>query len=266
MQETAASAETIYQSVEQINSYAAEISELSIQGDEMSQDVHKRAVHMQEMTEKAAEKTQQMYEAVRKQSDEALQKANAVQKIKEMTDAITQISSQTNLLALNASIEAARAGEAGKGFAVVASEIGNLANQTLETVTNIDGIVKDVFDSVNNMESCLASSTEFLEKTVLSDYTEFREVSERYTDDAMVFRDSMERIRNSAEVMTETTESVTQAISGINTAVNEAANGVTDIAEKTTEMVGQVSAAHEDVDKNKTSLRDFEEVVDQFKL
>lgn len=266
MQETAASAETIYQSVEQINSYAAEISELSIQGDEMSQDVHKRAVHMQEMTEKAAEKTQQMYEAVRKQSDEALQKANAVQKIKEMTDAITQISSQTNLLALNASIEAARAGEAGKGFAVVASEIGNLANQTLETVTNIDGIVKDVFDSVNNMESCLASSTEFLEKTVLSDYTEFREVSERYTDDAMVFRDSMERIRNSAEVMTETTESVTQAISGINTAVNEAANGVTDIAEKTTEMVGQVSAANEDVDKNKTSLRDFEEVVDQFKL
>ena len=266
MEETAASTDTIYQSVAEINEYAEEISRLSIQGNDMSENVHQRAVRMQEMTQEATDRTRQMYETVRRQSDEALQQAKAVEKIKDMTNAITEISSQTNLLALNASIEAARAGEAGKGFAVVASEIGVLSNQTLETVTSIDGIVKEVFESVHNMGECLESSTDFLEKTVLTDYQEFKEVSEKYTDDANLFRDSMGRIKESVEVLTKNTENVTQAISGINTAVNEAANGITDIAQKTSEMVEKVSVSSENVDENKANLQQLDQVIRQFEL
>ena len=266
MQETAASTETIYQSVAQINGYAEEINQLSVQGDALSKAVRERAVHMQEITQTATDRTRQMYETVRQQTDEALVQAKAVEKIKEMTDAITEISSQTNLLALNASIEAARAGEAGKGFAVVATEIGNLANQTLETVTSIDGIVQEVFGSVRNMGQCLESSTNFLEKTVLSDYQEFKEVSGKYTEDANLFRDSMGKIKDSVEVLAETTGSVTQAVSGINTAVNEAASGITDIAQKTTDMVGQVAIAGENVEATKENKQHLDHVVGQFRL
>lgn len=64
--------------------------------------------------------------------------------INQVLSVITEIASQTNLLALNAAIEAAQAGDAGRGFAVVAEEIRKLAEDSRQSATRIEQLIKDV--------------------------------------------------------------------------------------------------------------------------
>ncbi len=151
-----------------------------------------------------------------------------------------RISSQTSLLALNASIEAARAGEAGKGFAVVATEIGNLANQTSETVADINNIVAEVNMVVRDMGTTLNDTTQFMENQVVPDYQAFYDVSNQYNDDSVAVKKSMTSIQESVVQLNETILLVTDGLEGISKTINESAIGVSDIAEKTASVVNRM--------------------------
>lgn len=88
----------------------------------------------------------------------------AVEEIGVTLNLINEISSSTNLLALNASIEAARAGEAGKGFAVVAQEVGNLANNTKESLNEVEAVIARVQNNVKEITSHVEENSGKLEK------------------------------------------------------------------------------------------------------
>ncbi|MBI5330614.1 MAG: CZB domain-containing protein [Betaproteobacteria bacterium] len=67
-----------------------------------------------------------------------------LQQIGDITNAVGELAQQSKMLALNASIEAAKAGDAGRGFAVVAEEVRDLAEQSRQATTQVQGILGEI--------------------------------------------------------------------------------------------------------------------------
>ncbi|GKU26787.1 methyl-accepting chemotaxis protein [Clostridium folliculivorans] len=117
-----------------------------------------------ELVSKGSEKIIQMDKQMNIISTAVTESVSTVTELQDNMDiinnflsSIVQIAEQTNLLALNAAIEAARAGESGKGFAVVADEVRKLAEESADTVKQINEVIntinnktKKVLESVQN--------------------------------------------------------------------------------------------------------------------
>ena len=125
----------------------------------------------------------------------AIDKLNALMKINEMANQIVQITKQTNLLSLNASIEAARAGDAGRGFAVVASEIGNLANSSSRTASEIQHLVEESNLSIEMVRECFNDIIQFMEKDVATEFESFVNLSKGYSTSVETIRSAFMRLR-----------------------------------------------------------------------
>lgn len=264
IQQSAATMETILKNVENVNRDVQEINEKSIQGSEVSKEVKLRAVELEEHTREANERTKEVYVDLKEKSEAALRQAEAVSRIHELIQTISSISAQTNMLAMNASIEAARAGEAGKGFAVVASQIGSLAGKTQVSADDIKKMVMEVEGAVESMESCISTSTDFLEHTVMQDYDEFREVGVHYRSDAGTFEEFMSTVHDLVNTLSKSMEEIVQSLDFIRQALNESTTGVSDMAEKTNELVEATSNAGELVNQSAKKIMQLEELVDQF--
>lgn len=266
MEETAATTETIFEDIRNIQNESKGINERSEEGSIRSKEIMNRANSLLLTTQTASNKTKEIYQSVQVKSDKAIADSKAVEKINVLTNAIMSISSQTSLLALNASIEAARAGEAGKGFAVVANEIGKLAEQTSKQVSSIDTVVGEVNQAVLNMSECLEETAQFLGTTVLKDYMEFTKVGEQYNEDALVFESSMNDIHQKVEALTHSINSIAKALSGINDTVSESSSGITDIAEKTADMVTKANESNSLAEASFESTTELKNIVNQFVL
>lgn len=266
MEETAATTVTINENIEVIKNGADDINSMATEGARTSEAIMMRANDLRTKTVEASTRTMTMYNNVKTKAQEAIEGSKAVDKINELTGTIMEISSQTGLLALNASIEAARAGEAGRGFAVVATEIGSLADQTSKAIKDIGTIVDAVNAAVSNMAECLEETTGFLENTVLTEYKEFEQVSEQYQEDADTFKTSMNDVSDAMAGLANSIDAIAQALSGINSTVGESSIGVSDIAEKTSNMVEKTGTTHDMVEECYTYVEKLREIVSQFVL
>jgi methyl-accepting chemotaxis protein len=266
MQETAATTEQIYTSVEKIGTYSKDIAEKVSLGAQLSTDIINRAVDLRTATSAAAQITDTLYAEVKVKTDAALKQAKSVENINILTKTIKDIASQTSLLALNASIEAARAGEAGSGFSVVASEIGKLADQSSKTVTHITETVKEVHEAVTNMSKSLEQALNFLGTNVLNDYKAFLETSEQYNKDAGSMNETMENIQRQIDMLNTNVQGISESISEINMMISEASEGVTDVAEKNTNIVALTSQTQGAAEQNTRYADGLKDVVDKFKL
>ncbi|MBO5509422.1 MAG: methyl-accepting chemotaxis protein, partial [Lachnospiraceae bacterium] len=266
MEETSAATVSISENIGSMKEGAKDIEQMTIDGADRSIEIMKRATELRNSTEKATKNTMDIYTSVREKSGVAIEASRAVNKINELTETVMGISSQTSLLALNASIEAARAGEAGRGFAVVATEISTLAVQTTEAVNDINSIVSEVNVAVENMTECLKETISFLETTVISDYDSFGAVSIQYQQDADSFKECMEGIKTGIVELNDTLEVIMESINDISNTMGEATQGVSDIAGKTFDMVGETENTSHKVDDCKNHVAELNEIVERFTL
>jgi len=88
-------------------------------------------------------------------------------KMTDIIEIINDISDKINLLSLNAAIEAARAGDAGRGFAVVADEISKLADQTAQSIKDIDLLIKINIEEIAKGSADMRMTVETIQSIVM---------------------------------------------------------------------------------------------------
>lgn len=258
MEETTATTDIITSNVKTVQDNVASIKGQIEQSTEFTQEIRKRAEAMKEDSAKSEAHTRNTFDEIKKRGSIAMEQSKATEKINEFTSVIMDIADQTSLLALNASIEAARAGEAGRGFGVVADEIGNLAQQSSDTVAKITEIVASVNEAVRNITQCLSDSQNFVENNVYKDYEGIFKIIDSYSNDAGSIYQTMNDIDQNTQELYQAMQSMTESIMGINQTVQESAIGVSDIAQRNND-IGALTAKSNDM------VNETNDIADQLK-
>ena len=173
-----------------------------------SKEMELRASDMQQKVSKSLDTAQSTYIQKKDNIEKAIEAGKIVEQIKVISETIKEISSQTNLLALNASIEAARAGENGKGFAVVADEVKKLAEESTNTISNVEEIVRQVKEVFKNLSDSASDVLTYLNEDVKRDYELLLHTGLQYQEDAKQMNHMASLVDESSAQMNESLQKI----------------------------------------------------------
>ena len=247
-----------------INQWVSETLE-NLQNSIKSSDVLIENSHeMRKHAQEAYENSWKTFGETKQAVQDAMLRLQDIAQINAMTDNILNIASQTNLLSLNASIEAARAGEAGRGFAVVAGEIGNLAETSTATASNIQSICNNANESVEVVRGCFDTILQFLEGTVMEEFKQFASSAEQYSIAVDGIRQDIMNLDSSTDTLSNSLQQISDSVSSVKKIAEENGMAIDVIAEKsgtTKEIADEIRIQS---DNNKQLIKELEKIINRF--
>ncbi|MCW6095071.1 methyl-accepting chemotaxis protein [Clostridium sporogenes] len=266
MEETAASAEEMSATSQDIERAVQSIAQKSQEGATQAGEINKRAEDTKANVQASQKKAKEIFTNTKAELESAIESSKVVEQINVLSDSIMNITSQTNLLALNAAIEAARAGEAGKGFSVVADEIRKLAEQSKDTVTEIQSITVKVIESVKNLSDSSSNLLTFVSTDMDNDYKTMLNVADKYSEDASFVDTLVTDFSSTSEELLASLQDVLKTIEGVAQAASEGAGGTTDIASKILEVNNKSNDVLQEALKSEESANKLKEEISKFKI
>ncbi|SMB26136.1 Methyl-accepting chemotaxis sensory transducer [Sterolibacterium denitrificans] len=171
--------------------------------------------------------------------------------IDSVVQVIREVADQTNLLALNAAIEAARAGESGRGFAVVADEVRKLAERTSKSTMEISTMIGNIQSRTDDA------------------LREIKDVVENVADGqklAGLAGEKIAEIRQQSARVAESFGDISHALREQNTASQEIARNVEQIAGVTDENLDVAQSMAKDVEHLHNIAKQVDDAVTVFKV
>ncbi len=188
-----------------------------------------------------------------------------INKVTEITKLINGIAEQTNLLALNAAIEAARAGEAGKGFAVVADEIRKLAEQSQQSLQNINLLINNITTDANS----IIETTDGLSKELNTQTTVTEKVIASYQDIVIAIQDIGTKIQAASASALEINSdkgTILLRVEDASAVAEEISASSQEISAATEEMAASSEEVAVSAKNMSDRIIDMQQQVDKFKI
>ncbi|MGQ5401302.1 methyl-accepting chemotaxis protein [Cohnella sp. M.A.Huq-80] len=136
---------SVIQAADRINASSLEVRSASGEGKQFMQDIVASTIASEQSIDNLVSRVGQLEEST-----------EAMQRILGMLNKITK---DSKILSLNAGIEAARAGQASGGFKVIAAEMGQLSDQTNESINTVhqmtDVIQEEIVQTVRALKTAL---------------------------------------------------------------------------------------------------------------
>lgn len=263
--------EKVNETVRHVDDGIAEIADVVTQveekihmGNVRSSELMKKVEKIREIASTSLSNTNNKIEENHIAIQKAMVNLQSLTQIDEMAKQILDITSQTNLLSLNASIEAARAGEAGKGFAVVAGEIGNLANSSSQTATEIQAICGETRQNIARVQECFDSIIAFMQNDIKTQFEEFVYATNEYNTSIVQIQEIIQEMSECSDVFAQSVTNIQNQIDSVQSNPTEASVSTEDILAKveqtkrTTEDMADIAHINEG---NAVSIK---EIVERF--
>ena len=140
LNQTSATTEELAHSARQIAASATDVLELAKKTLDAAEQGQRDAAAFQAAVERMKQDNRSIAGAV-----DRLQRR--VQQIGRIVELITTVADRSDLLALSAELEGTRAGDVGRGFSLVGAEMRRLAENVLESTSEVEELISEIRDA-----------------------------------------------------------------------------------------------------------------------